>query len=88
MRSGTAKDALARLKWKEQVPDWTKVFVTIRHHGAPNDRKSVSGDRITGLGTSFFELDGETHIPYHRILRIEWDLKPVYERPSSSVIKD
>ena len=84
MRTGTAKDALAQLKWKDHVEDWSAVSVTIRHHGAPGDVKRIRGDRITDLMTSFFEVDAETEIPYHRILRIERDGVTVYERRVSS----
>lgn len=88
MRVGTAKDLLARLRWKDHVEDWSTVHVTIRHHGAPNDEKMVVGSRITALGTSFFEVDAETQIPYHRILRIERSGEPVYVRAASSSTKD
>lgn len=84
MRRGTAKDALARLRWKEEIEDWSKVLVTIRHHGAPNDEKVLAGDRITALGTSFLEIDRKTQIPYHRIQRIERDRNVVYERRPST----
>ena len=88
MRTGTAKDVLARLRWKDHVEDWSTVLITIRHHGAPDDEKQVSGSRVTGLGTSFFEVDAETSIPYHRIQRIEWDGTVVYQRGSSSGTSD
>ena len=84
VRSGTAKDALARLRWKDHVTDWANVEVTLRHYGAPHDEKMVIGSRITNLGTSFFEIDAETQIPYHRILRIDYRGRPVYERKSPS----
>ena len=88
MRRGTAKDALAALRWKEHVEDWSRVRVLIRHHGAPGDEKTLKGDRITGLGSSFFEVDSETSIPYHRILRIEHEGEVVYQRGRSSATKD
>lgn len=88
VRLGTAKDVLARLRWKDHVEDWSTVLVTIRHHGAPGDEKRISGSRISNLGTSFFEIDAETQIPYHRILRIERSGQPVYVRAASSSTKD
>jgi uncharacterized protein (UPF0248 family) len=83
MRRGTAKDALAQIRWKEGAADWSGVDVTIRHHGAPRDRKTIVGKRISGLGRSFFEVDGETQIPYHRILRIARDGEVLYDRGAS-----
>lgn len=87
MRKGTPKDALERLKWKERLEDWSAVRVVIRHRGAPGDEKTIPGDQITGLGTSFFEVDGETQIPYHRILRVHRGSELVYERRASSASK-
>ncbi|MBI2078873.1 MAG: DUF504 domain-containing protein [Euryarchaeota archaeon] len=84
MRRGTAKDVLARLRWKERLEDWSDVRVVILHRGAPNDEKAVAGSSITGLGASFFEVDGETQIPYHRIRRIHRGDALLYERPASS----
>lgn len=84
MRKGTSKDALERLKWKEHLKDWSVVRVVIRHHGAPGDEKTILGNQITRLGTSFFEVDGETEIPYHRILRVHRGPELVYERKASS----
>ncbi|HLE47558.1 MAG TPA: RNA repair domain-containing protein [Candidatus Thermoplasmatota archaeon] len=84
MRRGTAKDALARLRWKDDVGRWSEVRIIIRHRGAPRDEKPVSGSALTRLGTSFFEVDGETQIPYHRILRIYRGDELVYDRGSPS----
>jgi uncharacterized protein (UPF0248 family) len=83
MRRGTAKDALAQVRWKDGAPDWSGIDVVIRHHGAPGDRKTVAGRRITGLGRSFFEVDAETQIPYHRILKVVRGPTVLYERGAS-----
>lgn len=84
MRRGTAKDTLARLRHAPGQPAWASVRVVVRHRGAPADEKHIAGHRITGLGASFIEVDGETSIPYHRILRIEAGGALVYARPDSS----
>jgi len=84
MRRGSAKDALEGLKWKDRIDDWSRVEVVIRHRGAPRDRKSIAGERITSLGASFFEVDGETQVPYHRILVVAYRGDVVYERAGSS----
>lgn len=84
VRRGTAKDVLSRLRHGPGEPPWESVRVTLRHRGAPGNERTVDGPRITGLGTSFFEVDGETSIPYHRVQRIEAGGRLRYERPSSS----
>ncbi|HLE47120.1 MAG TPA: RNA repair domain-containing protein [Candidatus Thermoplasmatota archaeon] len=58
--------------------------LVIRHRGAPQDEKAVVGSPITDLGASFFEVDAETRIPYHRIQRIYHRGAVVYERVASS----
>ena len=39
----------------------------------------ISGERVKALGKGFFETD-EAMIPYHRILRIEYDGETLFER--------
>jgi len=55
-----------------------KCTIYYLHRGAPGDTKVASGSAISRLGHSFFTLAGETEIPYHRILRIEYDGAVVY----------
>lgn len=84
MRRGTAKDALARLRHAPGEPAWETLLVVIRHHGAPSDERTIPGARITDLGTSFFEVDRETRIPYHRVRRIMAGGELRYDRSGSS----
>lgn len=87
MRAGTAKDALLKVRWKDGRPDWSDVTVVIRHNGAPGNQRFIAGSRITATGASFFEVDGETQVPYHRILQIERGADVLYARGISSVNK-
>ena len=66
------REFLNRLKWHPDLnfEEYTVVYV---HRGAPKNEKSVSCENIKDLEHSDFVLEepeGETHIPYHRILRI------------------
>ena len=58
--------------------------MTYVHRGAPGDVRIVAGSEIAELGPSFMELRSEgpmpAMIPYHRVLRIELDGSPVWER--------
>jgi uncharacterized protein (UPF0248 family) len=76
------REILNKLKWTagECLDDALIWYV---HRGAPGDRMVVSGDRIHSLGRSFFETD-EATIPYHRITRIEYRGKIVFDRPPAS----
>ena len=84
MREGTTKAILNRLKWDRPPEEWSKLRLIVRHRGAPDDAIYVGGGRVTRLGSSFFEVDGETSIPYHRILKIYWGDELVFERSQSS----
>lgn len=75
---------MAQVRWKDGRPDWSGLVLVIRHHGAPGDRKSIAGERVTAMGRSFFEVDGETQIPYHRVQRILRGTEVLYDRGASS----
>ena len=76
------KEALNRIKWTGN-PLLEGVRVWYIHRGAPGDMKVVDGTRILRLEHSFFVVlshGRETHIPYHRILRIEFNGECVFKR--------
>lgn len=56
------------------------VEVYFIHRGAPGDTRMLKGDRITRLDQLFFHTDEDT-IPYHRIYKITYKGKPVFNRP-------
>jgi uncharacterized protein (UPF0248 family) len=74
-----AYDVLGKLKWEGGLD---RCMIIIRHRGAKNDRKTVSGKDVTEIKKSYFMYkDGkETFIPMHRILEIRADGKPLWKR--------
>lgn len=54
------------------------------HRGAPGDERAAKGSDVVDIGASFFELRSvgplPAMIPYHRVLRIDVDGSPVWER--------
>jgi len=72
------REVLNRLKWTEgeSLDDATIWYV---HRGAPGDVMKITGDRISSLGRGFFETD-EATIPYHRILRIDYRGRRLFEK--------
>jgi len=70
------KPILNEIKWRGL--DMEKCEIDVLHRGAPGDEITIRGCDIS-LGKSFFSL-GETMIPYHRILRIRYDGRTVFER--------
>ena len=79
------REILNRLKWTngESLDEATIWYL---HRGAPGDQVSVSGSRIRSLDRSFFETD-ETVIPYHRILRVEYRGKVIFDKKKESMKK-
>ena len=73
-----AKNILNELKWRKDR-DLARAVVHYVHRGAPGDEKAIPGADIRELGNSFFSTS-EATIPYHRIFRIEYDLKVIFER--------
>ncbi len=73
-------ETLNRLKWTGRLADATIVFI---HRGAENDRKTISGAKITSLKKShfYYEDNGrETYIPSHRVLEIRFEGKVLWKK--------
>jgi len=61
------------------------VKVCYIDRGAPGDESCVEGDRIRKLDSNYIEIEtavGVTPVPYHRITRVIYEGKPVWERRS------
>lgn len=72
------REVLNRLKWAEGEA-LAEATIWYIHRGAPGDTAKVEGSRIRSLDRFYFETD-EAAIPYHRILRIEYRGRAVFER--------
>lgn len=72
------RDVLNELKWKQGF-DLGKADIWYIHRGAPNDTKIISGKDIVSLEKSFMRMT-EAMIPYHRIFKIVYDQKIIFER--------
>ena len=75
-----------KLRWHPEFK-LQDAKVTIVHRGVPGDVRIIEGSDIKELGPAFMRVvtpDGETEIPYHRILHIEvrkqvlWKKRGVY----------
>ncbi len=77
----TPRDVLNELKWRHDALDEAVVYYV--HRGAPDDTRTVAGDRILELHQSWIEIpgpEGSTMIPYHRVLRIDRGDKTIWLR--------
>jgi uncharacterized protein len=72
------RNILNELKWKQDF-DLGKAEIWYIHRGAPNDTKIISGKDIIHLEKSFMRTT-ETMIPHHRIFKIFYAGKIVFER--------
>ncbi len=70
------RDILNEIKWTK---DLEKIKIWYIHRGALNNTKIISGIEITGIGRSFLETTTAT-IPYHRIIKILYGDKTVFDR--------
>jgi len=72
------RDVLNELKWREnyKIEDAMIWYV---HRGAPDDTKIIPGSDIVKLGKSFIETR-EAMIPYHRVFKIVYKNKTIFQR--------
>jgi len=72
------REILNKLKWTagESLDEAVIWYI---HRGAPGDVLRVSGNSISTLGRVFFETYDAT-IPYHRILRIDYRERTLFEK--------
>ena len=72
------KIILNELKWKQNCYlELAEIWYI--HRGAPNDTKIISGNDIKKLGKSFMQTT-KAMIPYHRIFKIVYQGKVVFQR--------
>lgn len=70
------RGVLNEIKWTK---DLEKAEIWFVHRGAPNDNKIISGKDIVSIRKSFFDTTTAS-IPYHRIFKIVYEGKIVFER--------
>lgn len=75
-----AYNTLNKLKWTNKLD---KCEIIIKHRGAKNNIKNISGPDVTEIKKSYFcykDNDKETFIPLHRILEIKFEGKIIWKR--------
>jgi uncharacterized protein (UPF0248 family) len=69
--------------WHDTRYTFSEIRVYYVDRGAPGDRSCVDGTDIRLLDAYYFEIasmSGAKYIPYHRIRKIIYDEKIVWER--------
>ena len=80
-RSKHPRLLLNEIKWRFDLKRCRVYYI---HRGAPGDMKMVEGRAIRAVDRAFLILEGQPHevyIPYHRIVRIEFDDHTIFDRP-------
>ncbi len=72
------RDTLNKLKWCKGF-DIKKAEIWYRHRGVPGDVKVLSGKDIVSIGKTFMETKTSI-IPYHRVLKITYRGKILFDR--------
>jgi len=74
-----AKNILDMIIWHPQM-DVKQTKITYIHRGSKGNLKTIKGDQINRLERGFLILDEETQIPYHRIIKIEYKDKILWNK--------
>jgi len=72
------REVMNRLRWTdgESLDDAVIWYI---HRGAPGDNLRISGRSVRSLGRAFFETE-DASIPYHRVLRIDYRGRTLFEK--------
>lgn len=79
MMSHRGPRSLLNSVWWDSQYDFGFVEVFYSHRGAPGDMRSVRGRDVGLLGKSFMETK-RGMIPYHRILKIVYKDRVLFEK--------
>lgn len=82
LKSKFPRDIINEIKWKGLDINKCKVYYINR--GSPGDISIFGGGRIIEIGSGFLTLKGipyETYIPYHRIIKMEYEDQIIFIRP-------
>jgi len=71
-------ELLNKLKWDKKY-DFSKVKIYYVSRGDANNIAVLQGNEIKNLGKMFIETT-KIFIPYHRIIKIEYEGKVIYEK--------
>jgi len=72
------REILNKLKWKKEF-NLNQAEIWYVHRGTPNDTKIIYGKDILKLDRSFMQTT-TAMIPYHRIFKIIYENKVIFNR--------
>ena len=80
-----AKKVLDMILWHGEM-DFKKCKITYVHRGAPGNLRNIDCNRVSGLERGFLILEDKTHIPYHRIIKIEYNGRVIWNKKKWTMI--
>ena len=78
----TSHALLLRLRYDPRF-EFSKIRVEFINRGAPGDKSEIQGDiiiKLDGFGMEIESEQGSTLIPYHRIRRITYEGRTMWEK--------
>jgi uncharacterized protein (UPF0248 family) len=82
-KSKFPREILNEVKWKGGY-DLSKCTIYYISRGSQNDTAIVGGNQIKEIDRGFLILEGDPYdiyIPYHRIIKIEYENVMIFEKP-------
>ncbi len=74
-----ARNIINMILWHPEM-DIEETKITYIHRGIPGNLKTIDGKSIEKLEGGFLILKEGTHIPYHRIVKIEFNNKILWKK--------
>jgi len=74
-----AKNVLNMVLWHPDM-EVNRTIISYIHRGARGNIKTVPGSQIDRIENGFLILNDETQIPFHRIIKVEYDDKILWKK--------
>lgn len=74
-----AKNVLNMVLWHPDM-EVNRTTISYIHRGARGNIKTIQGSQIDRIENGFLILNDETQIPFHRIIKVEYDDKILWKK--------
>jgi uncharacterized protein len=74
-----ARNIINMILWHPEM-EINETTITYIHRGAPGNLKKINGSSIEMVERGFLIINEGTHIPYHRIIKIEIGNKTLWKK--------
>jgi uncharacterized protein (UPF0248 family) len=74
-----AKNVLNMVLWHPDM-EVKRTIISYIHRGARGNIKTVQGNQVDRIENGFLILNDETQIPFHRVIKVEYDDKILWKK--------